>query len=88
MVRLAILIRTRSPSLHRHDVDPREDARIEGPDVEVRHLGDLGERGSWIETIGAHDEGEVTIDAPEPRSLGCTTNMPIIPMAICTISSE
>ncbi len=39
--------------------------------------------------VGAHHEDEVAIDAPEVLgSRGCTMNMPIMPMPICTISSE
>src|SRR4029079_3401849 len=50
---------------HRQDVNPRKHPRIEGPNIEIGHLRDLWQRGARIETIGAHDEGEVAVDAPE-----------------------
>ena len=87
MVRLPILMRTRSPSPTGR-IDAREHPGIEGPHVELGHLGDVGERGAGVEVVGAHDEAEVAVDAAEPGSVGCTTNMPIMPIAICTISSE
>src|SRR5215471_17422087 len=46
---------------HRHYVDPGKDARVEGPNVELRHFSHLREGRAGIEAVAAHDEGKVSI---------------------------
>src|SRR2546429_8610895 len=48
---------------HDERIDSGEYPGVPGPDVEIRHLGDLRDVGPWLEGIGAHDEREVAIDA-------------------------
>ena len=81
--------RTRSPEPHRQRIDARKDAAVPRPHVEVGHLVDLRQIGAGVDEVGAHDEDEVAVDrAGTPGRAGCTTNMPIMPIAIWTISSE
>ena len=74
---------------NRQRIDAGKHAAVPGPHVEISHLVHLRQIGAGIDQVRAHDEDEVAIDRAElDRSRGCTTIIPIMPIAIWTISSE
>src|SRR5262249_14777725 len=50
---------------HRQMIDAGEDTRVKGPEIEVEHLGDLGQKTAGIDAERSQHEHKVAIDAHE-----------------------
>src|SRR5262245_38165188 len=72
----------------RHRIDAGKHPAVPRPHVEIGHLGNLRQRepGSIKYALMMKTKSRST--RRNFASRGCTTNMPIMPIAICTISSE
>ena len=70
MVRLAILMRTRSPSLTGRTSMPGNTRALNVQILKSVISATLGREVPGSKSIGAHDEGEVAVDAAEARVLG------------------
>ena len=82
-------MRTLSSLAHDERIDAGKDAAVPGPEIEVEHGVDLRHIAAGLDVEGVQQEHEVAVDAAEGRvARDARRRSPIMPIAICTISSE